>query len=416
MEDSQVRTKFWVVAYALLGLAVATISFPILVNSISIVVLALAIIVLAIREGIPRPWHQNKIYVLLVLLYLVWLASSLFSGNFADLDRIGVQKLSLLVFPFAFLVLQPTRKHLNELGLFFLCGTLLVSLVLYGNAFYAILFDRFVLKHLFSWWFQGVRFVDWWPIQTGYLAYCNVIAIGIAAGRLLERPGRRRGIFLIFSICVLVLSTIQLGSRMAILALFLALVVTVSVSFIFSRSIKLLIGGLLITALALGSLSQFSTLVLRLKNGLGTQTTMGSDGKAASNIGSRLALVEAGIAVWSEKPILGQGHTNGKKELLDYYEEHNMIWAQDHRYNVHNQYLQQAVESGILGFLALFLLFIIAIIGAIREKNLLAIFALVAFGFFLLTECVLNRHWGLVLFAFCMAYLGSLLYDQRQNE
>ncbi len=76
-------------------------------------------------------------------------------------------------------------------------------------------------------------------------------------------------------------------------------------------------------------------------------------------------------------------------------------------YNFHNQFLQSFVESGITGLLALLFNFALLFVLAIKRNSVNAICALLLLMIFCLTESVLERQYGVFMYAFFPLFLMS---------
>ena len=98
--------------------------------------------------------------------------------------------------------------------------------------------------------------------------------------------------------------------------------------------------------------------------------------------------------------VMGVGTGDIKDELLNQYQNRNMIGAYENKLNVHNQFLETWLGQGIPGITLLLLLFIIPVVNAFRKRNwfLLTFVCLVGFNF--LFESMFNTQAGVVFFAF----------------
>ncbi len=74
-------------------------------------------------------------------------------------------------------------------------------------------------------------------------------------------------------------------------------------------------------------------------------------------------------------------------------------------YNFHNQFLQTFVESGIMGLLALLFNFALLLVLAIKRNSVNAVCTLLLLFIFFLTESVLERQYGVFLYAFFPLFL-----------
>ena len=120
----------------------------------------------------------------------------------------------------------------------------------------------------------------------------------------------------------------------------------------------------------------------------------------------RLLLWKSGFEIFKENPWFGVGTGDISEELLKKYEKYGLDLANNHHYNVHNQYLDIAIKFGIIG-LAIFLSWMVYLfyISIKNKQFLLFYFTLILIlNFFF--ENMLNLIAGVSFFAF----FYSLLY------
>jgi O-antigen ligase len=113
----------------------------------------------------------------------------------------------------------------------------------------------------------------------------------------------------------------------------------------------------------------------------------------------RLNVWESAVRIIRQNTLLGVGIGDVRDEL---HKEYVKIGDQDlidNNYNVHNQFLEVFVESGIVGLFLFFLILLIALVISFRTGNkLLALFVLMMIIFFMF-ETVLYRLAGVAFFS-----------------
>ena len=110
----------------------------------------------------------------------------------------------------------------------------------------------------------------------------------------------------------------------------------------------------------------------------------------------------------SQNPILvGNGTGSNRDFLYSKYKEYKLKAAYEDEYNAHNQFLEITLNHGLIG-LCLFV-FLLAYLGILflKSKNSLAVSVLVVLITFMLTESILERHSGVILFIFFMSLFLS---------
>ena len=87
------------------------------------------------------------------------------------------------------------------------------------------------------------------------------------------------------------------------------------------------------------------------------------------------------------------------------------------QYNPHNQYLQTALEIGVLVALVLILILVSGIVSGFRNKNWLLVLLTLSLGFNCLFESMLQRQSGIVFYVFWIVlFSNSFGSNQSQNK
>jgi O-antigen ligase len=111
------------------------------------------------------------------------------------------------------------------------------------------------------------------------------------------------------------------------------------------------------------------------------------------------------IECWSEQWLIGTGTGDMQHELNETYRKNEFSLALQYSFNPHNQYLETLLTLGLPGFSLLGSWMLSLVVAGWRSKNAL----LLAFGLIvsmsMITESMLERHWGLVFIALFSAVL-----------
>lgn len=110
--------------------------------------------------------------------------------------------------------------------------------------------------------------------------------------------------------------------------------------------------------------------------------------------------------------LFGGGTGNNRSFLFDQYKNRKLTSAYLEEYNAHNQYLEFILDYGLFGICSFLLLLIYLYYYQIKQKNLLAILILNTFIIFFITESLLVRQSGIMLFAI----LTTLIMNQTINN
>ena len=109
----------------------------------------------------------------------------------------------------------------------------------------------------------------------------------------------------------------------------------------------------------------------------------------------------------SEKPIFGVGTEGNRETLFSKYKEKKLTAAYEENYNAHNQFLEVALDFGVIG-LIIFLGFIGYLFYlALVHKDFMLIQFLLIFIIYFLTESLLVRHSGIIMFSLLISLLFS---------
>jgi O-antigen ligase len=121
--------------------------------------------------------------------------------------------------------------------------------------------------------------------------------------------------------------------------------------------------------------------------------------------------IKANPNIW-----LGVGTGDYKKELNQYYIDHQMpVYARE-SYNAHNQFLQILFSNGIIGLVALFILLVRPLYLSIRNQNVLGALTFFPFLIYGMTEVFLGRFQGVVFFALLHQAFIALYANNRPGQ
>jgi len=116
----------------------------------------------------------------------------------------------------------------------------------------------------------------------------------------------------------------------------------------------------------------------------------------------RLAIWECSLDILKENWLTGVGVGDTQDELQNAYEKRQFYFASRYnRYNAHNQYIQQAIASGVAGLLVFMACIFIPLFYFIRQRErLIYILFLFCFAFICITESVLETSKGVIWYSF----------------
>ncbi|NMM28048.1 MAG: O-antigen ligase family protein [Glaciimonas sp.] len=148
-------------------------------------------------------------------------------------------------------------------------------------------------------------------------------------------------------------------------------------------------------------------------------------GNTMTSAGTRLEMWRTGLLLFPERPWLGWGKEGYMKEAARLTQAGKVRPTDDVHSHLHNEYLDALVKRGVLGLAALLILYLVPLalfVKRIRSENhavrpyavagaLLSV-CYICFG---LTQAFLTHNNGVMIFAFTLVILWSLLREQESN-
>jgi O-antigen ligase len=121
--------------------------------------------------------------------------------------------------------------------------------------------------------------------------------------------------------------------------------------------------------------------------------------------------IKANPNVW-----FGVGTGDYKKELNQYYIDHQMPAYARESYNAHNQFLQILFSNGIIGLIAVLTLLVRPLYLSIQNQNVLGALTFFPFLIYGMTEVFLGRFQGVVFFALLHQAFIALYANNRPRQ
>jgi len=126
----------------------------------------------------------------------------------------------------------------------------------------------------------------------------------------------------------------------------------------------------------------------------------------------RFSLWHNAIIAWQEKPLFGYGIGDGKEAIASIHKQRNIEEAVEYNLNAHNQFLETLIQTGLVGFIILITVFLLALSQSIIIKEELTfLFFLICFVSFFF-ESMIQRLTGVVFFAFWYSFLTIINYRE----
>ena len=357
--------------------------------------------------------------MVLALLYLLYiLFDVLNSGDFHF--KVFEMKASLLVFPFIFSLANYNTTVIRNVFKSFVIGCFAAAIICYSYACYqsihfvegGLSFSPFVSGSSSDTLFlSSIRegnyfFGSHFSIfhQTVYFAmYLNIAVILLLCFDFFSKKIR------ILLTVFFAIAIFQISNRINLIVLPFSFIFYV---LFFTRN-KVFKGIFVFLVVAIGSgliitNPRFSNVYKQLQN-----HQINLDRESHDSLGTRLLVWDASLELIAGHFLTGVGITNSKESLKSSYKSKRYVIPYRYELNAHNQFLQIAIECGILG---LIILVVQLVYNPLRWFNFLTVGIAFIFVVNFLFESMLSRYSGIVCYAFfyCLLSSGNLSVGKRE--
>lgn len=347
-------------------------------------------------------------------LYFVYLVSYfIFYKIDGESKQVLETSLSILVIPIIFSLLIPEFKFDKKLLSKFLKG------FVFSSTFYAVIVIFFIVldteTYYYSDWYtnKARKLIEEFPYIGQHPIYASVFSaisvfflfnlINIKNNKILYIEN------IYYFICFVInsLFLILLSSRGVLISLLFSFLLF---TFFKIKKIKYRLSIILLFSIIMLSLFQYNR---RMKELINFDTYIKLDSNYSNSY--RFQTYKCGYKLLKENFITGYGVGNVQLKLNDCYNENGLKSMRD-KYNTHNQYLDIILKTGIVGF-SLFLFFLIYnFLIAINSKNTLFIIISIFYCIVFLTENILLRQSGVILFYFLILFLNKFNFITEDNK
>jgi O-antigen ligase len=242
-----------------------------------------------------------------------------------------------------------------------------------------------------------------------YLSVYFIVAI--VFGVSLFKKSDIYNVLITIGILLLIIGIFLLSSKMSLITFSIIFILIVIYTLLRSlkRIQKITLSVLLVTITAV--LLLFPASLYRIQSVISDLNSQKAPEKDLSSTSlHRLYLWRTSIELFKEKPWLGYGLFGTKKALNEYTNRHNSV-----HFNTHNQYLMMMLTGGIFGLLVFLGGQFIFLFSSIRAADYIYTAFLLIILLALLTENLISRHAGVVLYSFFNALFFIHLHH-RKNE
>lgn len=396
-------------------LTALSLPFSIKVNNVFIVALIFLICIYVIRRRHILSFDNEikKKVLIFISLFLIQIFGLLYTEQFNEAKHHLEVKLTILLLPITFAVFSIDSKLRKEILVTFLISCSLACLVSIffhfsfytNNSFYYALSNISYLVH------TALPKLGIHPVYfSAYLLFSIVIAFH------LFYSVKNKGIKLLIISDVIVLSIfiILLASRIAIFiysTLLFALLWNAlqNKTFFYKATVNVLVVGIIILTvynLPVTKVKVHHLLSQFVSRNYNTETNY------VDGVSNRIQKWRASALVIKENFLLGVGTGDASQALLDTYESIGFTEGLEENYNAHNEYLQEFIRHGIIGFTILILCYLYSFLISIQKKDWIYLLFIIIISSISLTESILSVQKGVVFYAF----FNSLLAFKKEES
>ena len=354
-----------------------------------------------------------RFYMPMVLLFLVYLLSLLYSDDLR-MGSIKIQRLtSLIIFATVFSCTKFEKRTLRRIFNYYPFVVLVACL--YSHS---VVVKKFIvnkedsLRKLFNLDYSYKVLGDTIDLHTTYYSLYILIAIVI----VLENFKRFLNLYEKFLYLLLIgyfsFFVLHLSSRMCIILLYIVILFNIIRFFSAKRQFFKGIAVTIIFHMALFMMaSGISATKYRFQHILGFTYYTGymvNDGEHKLNLWK--AALDA-----NKNFLIGNGVGDIQNSLNRAYAKNNLQKPLKENYNSHNQYIEVYVGMGITGLIVFLYLLGYYLFFFIKHKNSIGIQFMIIISLISLTECIWNRHNGLVFICFMLGLLLQLSLTEHER-
>jgi O-antigen ligase len=235
-----------------------------------------------------------------------------------------------------------------------------------------------------------------------------------------ETKSKRLKFFLKFVTVLLVIMVALLSSKAAILSCFTLLILALVRNFTKNKNGRSTPFVAAVTVLLIFSVLFNPISKSRINSAITKSVVSTSDLENDKILATKRSSTQARVLIWglALEMILnspsGEGVGDSKACLMSMYERDEQYYMLSKRFNVHNQFLETAISSGLISLIFMITMFVFLSIKALRNRDILMLSVMLIITLNLLTESMFERQSGAV---FISLFLGLLIFrDQGEQK
>ncbi len=350
----------------------------------------------------PPPVYLKKAIVFFLAFILIHFLSPLWSGNVSLGLKEVEGKLSLLIFALIMLLGGQFPQGMKRIPKVYLLGSALSILV-----FLFSLFGRYLFSDTFKYQYDVVG-LETLISDFSHPAYwtMNLVLSFFLFLMTLKNVNKRDFVLLLIYYSCLGVFVFISGSRAGLISYSLCSLVFLffygqehwskSKTFVFLLLFVLLVGGLALNTTKFLHIADHSEHV--------------------SIRAPRRILWSTAVEMAVERPLFGYGIGVSKEKFVKACAQSGIYNAEYRRLNVHNQYLEYVLESGILSLLSLLLALYFLYKATLKSNKNLVLLVYFILAFAMLFESMLLRIAGLSSFVALLYYVLFLIREPQTKD
>ena len=353
--------------------------------------------------------EKNKNILLFIVLYVVYTIGLFYSENLINGLHDIETKLSILIFPIAFLITRINIKDkLPTLLKYFVLGIILSSMLCIGEAVYQFLTTKEESELFYS---KLSIFLH----PSYYSMYLSMALIVVYYYYFKPNNQFNYSTPIFISLIVfLSIMIILLSSKLGILAM--VIIQLTAITYWVKKYKNYLKSGITLLIIITSLLSVYHlsySFNVRVNEFFSVLTS--KNASEESTTGVRIHAWNSAIQLFKEKPLFGYGIGDVNTVLLKQYAKQELTVLSEKELNPHNQLLQTLVALGLLGGITLILTLIAPLVLAIKKSHFLYSFFILLILINLLTESILERQAGVIFYAFFNALFFTAYFSNKEQ-
>lgn len=350
-----------------------------------------------------------KLFFIFTIPFLFYLIALLWTDNFLTGIKFIEKTLSFLVIPLSFFIFKPFTAFIQFKRFTHIYILSCVFLTLFTGVYIMFNISGICSQNNEYQITVSLRSaIELVPIIGEHAIYFSLI---LAVGLLVLFYNRFESKILNVLFCFLLISGLILASSKGVIIA----IIIVSILMIFQNNKNKKKSVFLFFSFIIGisTVIYFSPLKSRI-NEITETNHFYPKGIHYNSINLRMAIYNCSFSLIKEAGFFGFSPADMQQKLNTCYEKFNTTAFKDLNYNTHNQYLDYLLSFGVIGLLSILFVFYYYLKLALKNSNKLHFNFLILFYIAFLTENILIRNTGIVLFtSFNCLFAYSLLLKKN---